>query len=134
MGLYAYYEARVCVPTVPASDGNFLKLNQYVWGCGYKGIGDHIVYELVLHLGNLARCFKTAACSGVYKRNPSNKKLCICSKFIAPDGRSCFEKCDSDQHSISTSDPKVKQCVCNKHLGISGKDCVDNCGDYQTTV
>ena len=38
MGLYAYYEARVCVPTVPASDGNFVKLNSYTLSCGYDEI------------------------------------------------------------------------------------------------
>ena len=27
MGLNAYYEAKMCVPTVPASDENFIRLN-----------------------------------------------------------------------------------------------------------
>ena len=62
IGLNAYYEAKMCVPIVPASDGNFLKLNQYVRGCGYERIDIHVVYELVLHLSDDARCITKSAC------------------------------------------------------------------------
>lgn len=72
MGLNAYYEVRMCVPTAPASGGKFLKLGPYVWGCGYEKVENLFVYELVLHLGEVARCITNAACSGIYKLNPSN--------------------------------------------------------------
>ena len=72
MGLYAYYEAKECVSVEPTSNGDFLKLSKYVWSCNYERVGIHVVYELVLHLGDVARCFKKAVCSGIYKLDPSN--------------------------------------------------------------
>ena len=72
IGLHAYYEARVCVSTEPAGDGNFVKLDSYTLSCGYEQVRDHKVHELVLHLGDVARCVTKAACSGIYKLDPSN--------------------------------------------------------------
>ena len=72
MRLNAYYEARACVSVEPASDGNFLKRSKYVWSCSYERFGIHTVYESVLHLGDVARCLTKAACSGIYKLDPSN--------------------------------------------------------------
>ena len=72
MGLYAYYEARACVSVEPASNRDFLKRSKYVWSCNYERVGIHVVYELVLHLGDVARCVTKAACSGIYKLDPSN--------------------------------------------------------------
>ena len=56
----------------------------------------------------------------------SNNKLCVCAKFIAPDG-SCLEECAPDQDSVPTSDPDVRQCVCENYLDLDGKSCVAEC-------
>ena len=62
-------------------------------------------------------------CTGIYKRK-SSSRICTCSKFIAPNGKSCLEECGTGQYAISTSDPDVQQCVC-KLLSLSGEECVD---------
>ena len=67
MGWNAYHEVRSCVPVEPASDRNLLKLTEYVLGCGYEGIGNHVVYNQLLYLDDVARCVTKAECTGIYK-------------------------------------------------------------------
>ena len=134
MGLNTYYEARACVSTEPSSSGNFLKLTDYVWGCSYARIIKYHVYKLLLHLGGAATCIAAEACSGIYKPDPSNEEICTCAAFIGPDGRSCLAGCSSNQDSVSTSDPNIRQCVCKCYLSLDRRSCGTTCGLHQKPI
>ena len=47
-------------------------------------------------------------CTGIYKPDPSGEQICVCSAFIALDGKNCLAECGPGYDAIQTSDPDVK--------------------------
>ena len=47
-------------------------------------------------------------CTGIYRLGSSSERICTCAAFLAPNGKSCLEKCGPGYDSIPTQDPDVQ--------------------------
>ena len=60
IGWHAYYDPRLCLCAEPGR--GFLKLTDYVWGCGYERFNGYEIGRLLLRVGDAMECITRAVC------------------------------------------------------------------------